>query len=348
MEEAIGHSPAISVIVPAYNAADTIRAAISSVLAQTFRDFELIVVDDGSTDTTPDILRHVKASDRRIRVFGKENGGVSSARNLGLTAACGTWIAFLDADDRMNPDYLKELMSAVQSDVDMVIAGATAERDGKRVVLENQGGGVLYKAGIRGLQMQILDESSHGGNPCCIYILGCICSKLFKRSLLHNIKFDERIGMREDAVFNLEALSHARRVAISKSCGYLYRSEGESASVKFHPNFDGEVDAFLGDCMEVWERDGLPEESFHRGVLYTYMSWLKLYALHPSSGFDKACSNGLITGSFSDPRWRGSFVALSRSRLDVPYALLRFAYLRKSVCLVRTLKWANDVKKRLS
>lgn len=340
--------PTVTVIVPAFNAACTIREALDSVCVQTMRSIEIIVVDDGSTDSTPEVLRDAADRDGRIRVFRKENGGVSSARNLGLAEARGTWVAFLDADDRMAPDYLQSLLDAAALGTDVVIAGATIERNGRKEPCVNSGEGILKRDGIRDLEMQILDEEPHGANPCSICILGCICSKLFKKSLLHDIRFDERVGMREDAIFNLEVLSRARSVAVSKSCGYFYLSEGESASLRFHLNFDSEVDAFLEDCKAIWNREGLSEESYHRGVLYTYMSWLKLYALHPQSGFSRAQEKSILRGSFNDPRWQESFAALSGEQLGVPYALLKLAYERRSVALVTLLKVANDVKRGIS
>lgn len=96
-------TPAVSVVIPAYNAAWCVRTAVDSVLAQSCRDFEVIVVDDGSTDDTARVLA---SYGERIRVVTKPNGGLSSARNAGIDAARGTFVAFLDADDRWFPDKL--------------------------------------------------------------------------------------------------------------------------------------------------------------------------------------------------------------------------------------------------
>ena len=92
-------NPAISVIVPGYNAETTICHCVDSVLSQTFTDFECLLINDGSKDKSGEICEEYTAGDSRIRVFHKENGGVSSARNLGLDNATGEWIAFVDSDD---------------------------------------------------------------------------------------------------------------------------------------------------------------------------------------------------------------------------------------------------------
>ena len=99
-------TPKISVIVPVYNAEKYLHRCIDSILSQTFTDFELLLIDDGSKDGSGAICDEYAAKDNRVRVFHKENGGVSSARNLGLDNACGEWVTFVDADDYVRPSYL--------------------------------------------------------------------------------------------------------------------------------------------------------------------------------------------------------------------------------------------------
>ena len=98
--------PAISVIIPVYNMGPWLRDCLESVLAQTFTSFECILVDDGSTDDSPQICDYYAKKDDRFRVIHKANGGLSSARNAGLDDAAGEYIAFVDSDDVILPDYL--------------------------------------------------------------------------------------------------------------------------------------------------------------------------------------------------------------------------------------------------
>src|SRR5690242_19650168 len=101
--------PAHTVIVPAYNAAGTLELAIRSVRAQTDSSFELIAVDDGSTDATPDLLRRLAGEDARIRVIRQENAGPSAAREAAMGQASGTYLTFLDSDDLLMPSYLETM-----------------------------------------------------------------------------------------------------------------------------------------------------------------------------------------------------------------------------------------------
>jgi glycosyltransferase involved in cell wall biosynthesis len=118
-------SPEVSVIVPAYNASGTIAATVDSVLAQTFDDFELLVIDDGSTDDTAEIV--ARRDDPRINCVRTENGGVSVARNRGLDIARGTYVAFLDADDAWRPRKLERQRGALTDSLDAGLCFAATE-----------------------------------------------------------------------------------------------------------------------------------------------------------------------------------------------------------------------------
>ncbi len=114
--------PLVSVIIPVYNGAATLRRCIRSVLEQTFQNIEIIVVDDGSTDRTPAILEALAVSDPRLRVIRQKNRGVGPARNTGLRAARGRWISFVDADDYYAPDYIAAAYeTATEQDADCVV-----------------------------------------------------------------------------------------------------------------------------------------------------------------------------------------------------------------------------------
>jgi glycosyltransferase involved in cell wall biosynthesis len=122
----------ISVIIPTYNRADCISKAIDSVLAQSYKDYEIIVVDDGSTDNTKEVLQ-LYVRDNRIRYIHQENEGCASARNTGIHASCGRWIAFLDSDDRWHPEYLERQMNCLAHlPVEVCFTNVDFDYDGKK------------------------------------------------------------------------------------------------------------------------------------------------------------------------------------------------------------------------
>ena len=109
----------ISVIVPVYNSEQTLNRCIDSILGQTYRNFELFLINDGSKDRSGEICDEYARKDSRVKVFHKENGGVSSARNVGLDNASGEWITFVDSDDRIGQNFLKNLV-LYSTNVDLV------------------------------------------------------------------------------------------------------------------------------------------------------------------------------------------------------------------------------------
>ncbi|MCQ2436800.1 MAG: glycosyltransferase [Clostridia bacterium] len=128
-------SAKISVIIPVYNMEDSIAAAVGSVCSQTYKDLEVIVVNDGSTDKTAAVLESLAADDDRIRIIHQQNGGVSNARNTGLAAATGEYISWLDGDDRMLPTAMETLMTAiVETGADMSLCNYENIDAGERLV----------------------------------------------------------------------------------------------------------------------------------------------------------------------------------------------------------------------
>lgn len=133
-------APAVSVVMPCYNVQQTLDAAVESVLAQTFADFELILVNDGSSDLTPEICDSY--ADERIRVIHKPNGGLASARNAGMLAATGRYIALLDSDDLYEPNKLREHVCHLDARVDVGISFSHSQfinDDGERLAMYQRG-----------------------------------------------------------------------------------------------------------------------------------------------------------------------------------------------------------------
>lgn len=202
----------ISVIVPVYNVEKYIKRCVESILAQTVSDFELILVNDGSTDSTLEICQSYAHDDCRVSVLNKSRGGVSSARNLGLKIAKGDWIAFIDADDWIDNGYLEALLkNSLHSD--FVISGFqyVLQQDGK---LENSD---VITASLS--PMLSYDELF-----CLPHLMSTPWGKLFSASLIreHSLMFDEKMKMGEDTCFVCSYLCHTRNVCFTEYAGYKY------------------------------------------------------------------------------------------------------------------------------
>lgn len=204
----------ISIIVPVYKAEKYLHRCVDSILAQNYADFELLLIDDGSIDNSGIICDTYAAMDVRVRVFHKENGGVSSARNLGLENARGEWVTFVDSDDWVEKTYLEDLIS--NSDADFILSGFVGIPSGQKILAD----ALLYeRTSIKNFIKRHQDDLLRGP-----------FGDLLKLSLIKNndIRFDTRIRYGEDTVFNYQYLYYCSRVRTISSCNYNYFHEPET------------------------------------------------------------------------------------------------------------------------
>ena len=204
-------TPVVSIIVPVLNTVKFLHRCIDSVLAQTYTNFELLLIDDGSKDSSGTICDEYAAQDTRVRVFHKENGGVSSARNMGLDNARGEWITFVDADDWISKDYLEEMVT--HSDSDLVIADFTVEGEG-------QWNERLPVGKWQGKELSGIIEH----DVALARITASMC-KLLKKSLIGQTRFYTALTTQEDALFMFRYLCAVQNVQIIALKGYHYNRE---------------------------------------------------------------------------------------------------------------------------
>lgn len=212
----------ISVIVPVYKAEKYLHRCVDSILAQSYTDFELLLIDDGSPDNSGAICDEYAVKDSRVRVFHKENGGVSSARNLGLNNAQGEWITFVDSDDWIESDYFASFMGSC--DADMIVCGVKSSDD---FIWRTEDRIYTLKEFINQYNDDLIIRASWGG--------------LLKNNIIKefHIRFDTLMRYGEDMIFNLIYLSHCQNVRTLKFLGYnYYNPEGTVHSVKYNLSFD--------------------------------------------------------------------------------------------------------------
>lgn len=180
------NTPEISIILPSYNAQSSLPKALNALQLQTFTDFEVIMVDDGSTDSTYGIMKEFLQKDSRFKAFSKRNEGVAMAREFGVKHAKGEYIIHHDADDFMPPDALSLLYNTIREEgTDLAIGNFTQVRT-------DTGDSVLYTQGpIRDWKefvQKILDGGLHGS----------LCNKMLRQELYEGIRFEPGINFRED------------------------------------------------------------------------------------------------------------------------------------------------------
>lgn len=232
----------ISIIVPIYKAEKYIHRCIDSILTQNHTDFELLLVDDGSPDNCGAICDAYAARDSRVRVFHKENGGVSSARNLGLDHAQGEWITFVDSDDWLETEFLERLVAAPESDL---VVGGCYRTSGKNEPLSDAH---YVKDSVASFLELYLDK----------LLLRTPWGKLYRRCLFedNHIRFNKDIRFGEDTLVVFEYLCHCDNISSVAYCGYNYLDETDGwvrNSRKYKLTLS-EIDASLGNTLALIHR----------------------------------------------------------------------------------------------
>jgi glycosyltransferase involved in cell wall biosynthesis len=223
--------PIISIIIPIYNGEKWLPISLHSVLAQTFKDFEILLVDDGSTDTSGEICQNFLKEDARIRYFYKNNGGVSSARNLGLEKVQGELVYFFDCDDVLAPDALEFLVN-LQKDTGADIVSCACMEVYKQAIPVNLRVNVNIKRMVATRDKWNYRE----------IFTGAIICKLFSSQVIGNTCFQEDIYYAEDDIFFMEVFIKARKIAycpIIKTFYYLHSdsSTHRPQSYRFFQSF---------------------------------------------------------------------------------------------------------------
>ncbi len=223
-------SPTLSIVIPVYNASKSITAISSQILAQSFHDFELILVDDGSTDNTINVLRGIAKSDKRVIVRSKKNGGPSSARNSGLDKAQGKYVMFCDADDAIDGSIFVTMIREIEdSAADIVISGWQVDVRTNKKLLRNYKTISPDRESIYGSEVErktrIMQSIGENGQ------LYNLWNKIFRRDIIenHNLRFREDIHFGEDLIFSLQYFQYANKIELIPDALYHYQTNSATS-----------------------------------------------------------------------------------------------------------------------
>lgn len=234
----------VSVIVPVYNVEEYLDRCIQSIVKQTYKNLEIILVDDGSPDSCPQMCDEWAERDNRIKIIHKENGGVSSARNSALDIAKGEYIAFVDSDDYAENNFISNLLNGFTNEnVGISICGLF--NNGKKVMPESEV--IVDSAEASVMLFNIKDYP---------YFEGYIWNKMYKKEVIdeNHLRFDNPLRMCEDTLFNFEYLKHIDNVSFVPSAEYhyCYRSDSVMSVKPIQNDFDMVplIDKFLNESND--------------------------------------------------------------------------------------------------
>lgn len=258
-------NPTVSIIVPVYNSEETISRCLESILKQEYTDFEVLAIDDGSTDGSGKICDLYQAQDDRVRVVHKENSGVSASRNHALDLARGTYLQFVDSDDWITPNATKLLVdTAVQYHCDMVIS------DFYRVSGER----VARKGDIDDDCVLTQEEfAAHMLEDPADFYYGVLWNKLYRREIVeaHHLRMDTAINWCEDFMFNLEYMRHAKIFyALQVPVYYYVNTKGSLANQGMNMTKTVKMKLMVFEYYNNFYKHVLTEKDYEKNQLRVY------------------------------------------------------------------------------
>lgn len=277
MENCLHNS--VSVIVPVYNAEKSLSRCIESVLEQSFTDFELLLINDGSKDKSGEICDGYAANDSRVRVFHKDNGGASAARNYGLDKATGKYICFIDADDWVDKDYIESLLPTEGEEI--VVCSIVYEgNSGYKLILWES----LYQSNVLYKHLDYIIEQMSVCSPCC---------KILRRDIIeeNKIRFDVNVSAGEDMLFVYDYFSAGldKIRTISQPLYHYYVADSGSLS---HRIVDFATTEYVLWCIKEridklsWVYNWNGNDSYKR-LICTQLNNMVTYARNRPSFFER-------------------------------------------------------------
>lgn len=256
----------LSIIIPVYNVERFLKQCLDSVLAQTVSDYEVICVNDGSTDSSPEILRDYEKKYQNLTVINQTNHGLGYARNVGIEHAKGDWIAFVDSDDFIAPEMFEKMLAcAGQTGPDVVVSNPYIYEHKTKAIYP-------YRKMLDFYRLSILGGFPAVEHPKVFAFLGS-WDKIYRRSLLtdRNIRFPVN-RIYEDAPFSYQALALAKKVAVVKECYYYYRKNAGAAITDKEKANDAYKLDFLKNTREI--KAFLKESGIYEQVSIPFLTYI--------------------------------------------------------------------------
>lgn len=314
----------ISIIVPVYKAEAFFDECVRSLLAQTHKDIELLLVDDGSPDRCPAICDRWAALDDRVKAIHKPNGGVSSARNKGLETAQGEYIAFVDSDDTLPEDALEQLINEIKNTNADAVFGSFQFQYGDK--LQPHASRLHYgHYAFSEVLPDFIDDGTLSG-----FLLGSVCGGIYKSDIIkqNNLHFVEGLKNNEDGLFNFEFALVAKNFSVIDSPVYNYRQDEAPAKPnRMNENFGEKVFELL-DAKD-WDKDRFEYEE-QKAKRKVTLAWWDI--LHFATDYPFFRSLSFIHDTLSRPEVREGMKSMRPDKMN-RYKRIIFYLMKYRLCL---------------
>ncbi|MCI8592057.1 MAG: glycosyltransferase family 2 protein [Lachnospiraceae bacterium] len=335
----------ISVIIPVYNTAGYLKRCIDSVLGSSYEDWELILVDDGSTDHSLFICKQYSKADCRVKYFRQEHRGVSAARNRGATESQGIWIVFVDSDDYISPDFLGTVASEEYQGQELLLFDFVRLKKGRK------------PSGGRAA-MAVKNEQGYDRESDRLYLVECLlnmrqlnkdgnislaspCAKAYKKSVIdrYSLRFAEDLAIYEDRLFNLEYIGKARSCTYIRKQIYYVEVRMDSAMRGYNPDFLHNDIRYQKKLLDILKGSGLfpkVKAAYYSSVLSNMADILVRGIFHPLSTrtYQEKCRQ---CGEMRRVGIYRRAVKYNKRISNLPRQLLLFFYRRKYYRVVQLI-----------
>lgn len=242
----------VSIIVPIYNVEKYLNRCIESIINQTYKNLEIILINDGSTDSSQQICNTYKDRDERIKVINKENSGVSATRNIGLYNATGQWIVFIDSDDWIENDMIEKLLNVAHNENAEIVQCNSYYAYEKEIIKRAEiMPNYQVRKDIENIKLDIISPKyDEMENNTYTRAIRAVHGKIFKSEVLKNEKFIENIFIFEDGIFLLSILDNVKTYILINEYLYYYRVTENSITKKFSNEYLNQIEQIMKNIRD--------------------------------------------------------------------------------------------------
>lgn len=342
-------SPYFCIVVPIYRTPSSyLKQCIDSILCQSFEDFNLILVDDGSPDRCGEICDYYATIDGRVNVIHKQNEGVAAARNTGIDACCGEWIVFVDPDDWIEPNYLEVFYNlSLTNDSEILICACYVNYLHRQICNPFFKDDEIYAkcTDKDRMLLQFLCANIYGDNLCTADV-GSPWAKVYKKSLIDRLglRFNEHLKRMEDNAFNLYAFENANAILYKKYYLYHYRKSIHSGFSQFAPDIEQNYELFFNILDEFIIRENKTKvfkDAYNIKVLNSIYVYCKMKYFHRKNPLPFRQRLAALNQLLCMDKYGNPIRNIQASYLGKAEKIFYYAVRSKSVLLLYFLYWSK-------
>lgn len=279
----------VSIIVPVYNSAKYLVECMESLIGQTYRNVEIIVINDGSTDESVDIIQHYCKEDCRVALIEKENEGVAAARNVGLARSRGMYVMFVDADDWIASNCVEQAVRYLRKyDLDLILGGTVKSyyKTKEICTIDTSEEILIYENGMEEYIKKVLSNGKVENSPLnSCFTSGPVC-KVIKKNVIGATRFPDDLVIGEDTVFNLDVIKKVYRLGVVPELWYYYRMHDGSVTKRYNAKIQDYTERLIKLLLERFGNDAELRPYLCERAIQQFYGMLLLGALNKGAGLN--------------------------------------------------------------